>query len=258
MTATSGGTVPDYPAQQMRPCTGARYGEVAAVIPAPGRTVVNGDATSGFYLDDPNLNRCFEAAQAYVGTPPQPVLRFWQPALQVTFALSRPTPRQRAAGQHWVACIVSRRPAATAGESAASQRYSGSIRNAMQTGQHLDQLGSCAPAADWNAEIDVGSCGRPHRFELLAFGDSGDSSVPRIDLEQTCRQLARQVTAMSDPTAGGALTVQVHVEDFDTTAITAAQIPAHSFSLCAVITTGNRELGGSLIALGRRPVPWIS
>jgi len=52
--AASGGTVPVYPAQQIRPCTGTRYGEITAVIPVPRPTVVKVGERGGRYLDDPN------------------------------------------------------------------------------------------------------------------------------------------------------------------------------------------------------------
>lgn len=51
VTATSGGAVPVYPAQQIRPCGGARYGEIAALIAAPKPTVVKGDGDNR-YVDD--------------------------------------------------------------------------------------------------------------------------------------------------------------------------------------------------------------
>lgn len=77
ITPNSGGTVPVYPAQQIRPCTTARYGEITAVIAAPKPTVVKGDADNR-YLDDPNEDSCFPAAIRYVGTMKEPILGLWQ------------------------------------------------------------------------------------------------------------------------------------------------------------------------------------
>jgi len=67
VTAASGGTVPVYPSQQIQPCTGARYGEITAVIAAPKPTVVRGDDADGRFLDDPNKDSCFDPAQQYLG-----------------------------------------------------------------------------------------------------------------------------------------------------------------------------------------------
>ncbi len=76
-------------------------------------------------------------------------------------------------------------------------------------------------------------------------------------LESTCRELVRQLTGIPDPTAGGALDVQADSQDDSQAATTSAQIPAHSFLRCAITTAGHRKLGGSLLALGRQPIPWV-
>jgi len=254
VTATSGGTVPVYPAQQIRPCSRIRYGEIVSVIATPARTVVKDDG-AGRYLDDPNLDSCYPVALQYVGIPTQPILRFWQLFLQTTTAMSGPSPRQEAAGQHWAACIVTLRPADASPDPSAVQRYGSSVRGALQTGRQRNQLGNCVPAVDW-IDSGAGVCGRPHALEVLAIGDSGEHPVTRSQVELTCQQLVRQLTAIPDPTAGGALSIQLRVQDGSSTAITTAQIPSHSYLGCGVTTTGTRKLGGSLIALGRQPIPW--
>ena len=177
VTAASGGTVPVYPAQQIRPCTGTRYGEIAAVIPAPKPTVVKLGETGGRYLDDPNQDSCFPAVMQYVGMTTQPILRFWQTFLQITIALSRPFPRQQAAGQRWAACIVTLSPSDPLSP---TPRYGSSIRNALHTGRQRDQLGNCTAALGWNSGITSSSCSRPHALEILAFGDSGAHPVTRV------------------------------------------------------------------------------
>ena len=62
---------------------------------------------------------------------------------------------------------------------------------------------------------------------------------------------------MPDPTAGGALSIQIHVQDDSGTAITPPQVPAHSNLACGVTTTGSRKLDGSLLTLGRQSIPWV-
>jgi len=262
-TAASGGTVPVFPAQQIRPCTGTRYGEITAVIAAPKPAVVKGDDANGRYLDDPNQKSCFFAAMQYVGMTTQPIQRFWQTSLQITSALSRPSPRQEAAGQRWAACIVTLRPSDPASATAtapapapASPRYGSSIRSALQTGRQRDQLSNCTAAVDWTGGPATDGCRQPHALEILAYGDSGDHPVTRVQVELTCQQLARQLTGMPDPTAAGALSIQIHIEDNNGAAITTPQVPAHSILVCGITTTGSRKLRGSLLALGREPIPW--
>jgi len=261
VTDASGGTVPVYPAQQIRPCTGTRYGEITAVIATPKPTVVKGRGTSDRYLDDPNQTSCAFAAAPYVGMTTQPIQGFWQTYLQITSGLSRPSARQQAAGQRWAACIVTLRPSdpgsatATAPAQAVAQ-YGSSLRDALHTGRQRDQLGTCIPAVDWDRGPVTDGCRQPHTLEILAFGDSGDHPVTRAQVELSCRQLVRDLTAMPDPTAAGALSIQIHVEDSSSTAITTPQVPAHSYLACGITTTGSRKLRGSLIALGRQPIPW--
>ncbi len=260
VTASSGGTVPVYPAQQIRPCTGTRYGEVVSVIATPQPSAAKGDDANGRYLDDPNQDSCFFAAYHYVGMTTQPILGFWQTYLQFTMALSRPSLRQEASGQHWAACIVALSvPASETPPSAripAPPRYASSIRDALHTGQQRDQLGVCLPVLDWNAGFTTGSCGRVHAVELLASGTSGDRPVTRDQVESTCERLVRQLTAMPDPTAAGALSIQTFIEGTNSVPITTHQVPARSLLQCGVTTTGHRKLRGSLLALGRQPIPW--
>ncbi len=222
VTATSGGTVPVYPAQHIQRCSGIRYGEIVSVIATLSRTVVKNDG-AGRYLDDPNWDSCYPVALRYVGMPTQPVLRFWELNLQLTMAMSRPSSRQEAAGQRWAACIV--KPTGVTYASAADQQYGSSIRDALHTGRKRDQLGSCVPTVDWNASGGGGYCAGPHSLEIFAFGGSGDHPVTRNQVELTCQQVIRQLTGIPDPTVAGALAIQVHITDNSDTAITAARIP---------------------------------
>lgn len=260
MTATSGGTVPVYPTQQILPCTETRFGEITFVIGTPKLAVVKGDADNR-YLDDPNEHICFRAAWQYVGLSAEPILGLWQPAIQYTVALSRPSIRQRAAGQHWAACIVTLRPpdsrSTPTAKTPATPHYGTSIRDALNTGQQRNHLSTCIPAPDWNGDVNADACEAPHALEIMAFGESGDHPVIRTHLELTCQQLVRRLTGMADPLAAGALSIQMYVRGINTSGpITTPQVPAHSGISCGVTTTGNRKLRGSLLALGRQPVPW--
>ncbi len=85
---------------------------------------------------------------------------------------------------------------------------------------------------------------------------TGDRPVSREQLQLTCQQLVRQLTAMPDPTAAGALSIQINIQDMNSVAVTTQQVPANSVLRCGVATTGTRKLRGSLLALGRQPIPW--
>ena len=250
-----------YPAQQIQPCTGARYGEITAIIATPLATLVKKDGAGNLYVDDPNLDSCGPEAMQYVGVAKQPILGFWQPFLQLQTGMSGPSTRQKAAGQHWAACMVTlpppeEVPGTSTAQAPGPPNYGNSIRDALHTGEQRDQVGSCLASTDWNDYFTVGGCRQPHGLELLGFGDSGDRPVTRAQVEASCQQLDRQLTAMSDPTAASALSARINVTDNNGRAITTAQIPAHSNLSCGVSTTGHRKLRGSLLALGRQPIPW--
>jgi len=253
-TASPGGTVPVYPAQEIQPCTAARYGEIVSVIANPKPTVVKGD-----YANDPNAASCFLAANQYVGMTTKPILGFWQASLLGTAALFGPSLRQKTVGQHWAACIVSLPPPTPTLTDPAPppEQYDSSIHNALHTGQQRDQLGICPPAGnEFDGGLDTGGCRRPHAFERLGSGVTGDRPVSREQLQLTCQQLVRQLTAMPDPTAAGALSIQINIQDMNSVAVTTQQVPANSVLRCGVATTGTRKLRGSLLALGRQPIPW--
>ncbi len=93
-------------------------------------------------------------------------------------------------------------------------------------------------------------------MEMLGTGDSGDHPVTRTQVELSCQQLVRQLTAMADPTAAGALSIQINIQDNSSTVITAPQVPSHSNLASGVTTTGTRKLNGGLLNLGQQPIPW--
>ncbi len=248
---------PVYPLQQTRPCTGARYGEVVAVLAQPGRAVVRGEVGGAPYVDDPNSDTCALQTSNYLGIGKQS--DGWEPALMVTSTLAGPSRLQKAAGQHWAVCIAA--PQLLYGfesgpATPSQQRYSATIRDAMHTGRERDHLGNCLGELHETGFGDIVSCSRPHEFEVLAAGDSGPKVIDRDRLEQRCRQVVGTFTGMPDPTAGGALTPRIIVQFGSSTIVTGSQIPADSAVTCGVAPTGTRRLNGSLLALGRQPIPW--
>lgn len=254
---SQGGTVPNYPAQQIRPCSRTRYGEITSVIATPRRTVVGG-TTDNRYLEDPNLDSCYSSAQRYLGVSATPVYRFWTAAVLSTFSLSKPSIRQQAAGQRWAACIVapptnhcpigcSRRPAL---------RQLGPGRAAHRPGTRPTR------------HLHRHPCRLEQRFQhrLRAAARPGTAGLRRQRRPAGNPHPARGDVSTSGPPAHRDTrphrrwrpiqSIQTHAEDASATPITTAQIPPHSYLACGVATTGSRKLRGSLLALGRRPIPW--
>jgi hypothetical protein len=84
----------------------------------------------------------------------------------------------------------------------------------------MDQLSNCIATTDWNGLFTVDGCSQPHALELMAFGESGDQPLTRTQIQATCQDVARQLTAMPDPTAAGALSIQINVTDNNGAAVT--------------------------------------
>jgi hypothetical protein len=250
---------PAYPQQQrVQPCSGRRYGEIVAVIDTPGRLAVRGSDTDGQYLDDPNWDRCHRTIRDYLGIPGQPLSGTWEVSVMVTVALFSPTSRQQSAGQHWASCVVSPQTvdggATTIGSSSAE--YDGPLRGALHTGNERNRIGYCAVSADLTAGVESTSCGTPHVLEVFGYGASGNRPVTRGQLETTCRRAVEQLTGDPDRDHADGLRTVVGITDGAGVPIIGTRIPEHSDVVCALAATGGRKLTGSLLALGRQPIPW--
>jgi hypothetical protein len=105
------------------------------------------------------------------------------------------------------------------------------------------------------------SCLRPHAMELLGWRVADESVGGQRPLDQSCVELARRMTGMSDPTAGGELRVAAIVTHYDVNGILTAGYGSGPHSelnraACTVSRTGSRLLAGTLTGLGDAPVPW--
>lgn len=249
-----------YPTLQIGSCVATRYGEVVAIIADPARPVVTTNADGSGSIVDPNMETCQPAALRYIGLPVSgrgyqaDFFTFWNPTAALGAAGSAPSVRQRAAGQHWLACVTYPQPGSH-GMIDPPASYESSLRGAMLTGAHRDELGTCLLVADpvQNQNID---CTELHQGELFGYAYTGERHVSRAELERTCRQVIAQLTRLPDITAGGDLTVQLLVFDSNRAPVTAAQEPANAFAFCGLNTTGSRQLRASLLARGRGPLPW--
>ena len=251
-----------YPHLVISPCVGFRYGEVAAVISDPSRPAVTVGADGTITaLTDPNMDNCSLAALRYVGSPSggprlDRVLSFWYVLPAMDSVVSRPSVRQDAVGQHWLACIVFLQQTADGGGDLPPS-YGSSLRDALTTGNDRDQLGTCAADVDVNNSASV-ACSDPHSAETFGVGSTGETAVSRAELSESCGQLISRVTRLSDITAGGALAIQLRVTDSTGDSVTAAQIPADSEAVCGINATAGRKLAGSLLAIGRHQIPWAA
>ncbi len=277
-----------YPTSPLGPCTGTRYGEVAAVIadpaptgrerccdadgemvPATGPADPAGGSLSDAYLQDPNADRCWQLAQSYVGMDPWPPAAADGLALGVAVSvlgvLTGPDTRQVSAGQHWAACLAV--PIQSARLATVSFRLS--LRDAIHTGANRDVLATCfaalgSPEAAGSTtmlglsvqtNVAVVPCGRPHAGELLASG-LAEGQVSLASAVAGCRAQSESYTGLADPTVGGRISLKTLITDVNGADVTSDPVPAQSSIACYLWTVGGADLNGSLLALRDRPVPW--
>ena len=241
-----------YPQLPMQPCNSDRFGEVTAVVSAPKPlTFVNGPDGQSEALD-PNLDTCNLSAlrfygMAFTGAQLSPLAGDWYPLAGVSIAAVRPSARQLAAGQPWLACVVYQAVDYTQ-PTAPQERYNMTFRNAYTGGPQKNAIASCfadQPGAD---PVD---CSQPHHLEAFSFSGT-DRPTPRDHLQSTCATAVQKATAF--PSIPEGLTVAVSVTDSDGQLTAAAIIPAGAQVTCSVSST--RTLAGSLLAVGAGPIPW--
>ncbi len=237
------------PSLQFETCDGMRYGEVVGILSNPGQPAPARETDSGGWVLDPNTRACFDKEDQYVAG--EMLFHYWSPRIFAFTAPVGPSKRQRSVGQHWLACTMF--SPSTADQSAVA-RYHGSLRNAFVTGNERDMLGFCGSGDDWTKRyVD---CASPHDFQVLASGVVGGGAISRAELQRTCVQVARRLSGRPDVTAAGALAVAV--QDIRGTGASfssdGVQVPAKVG--CGFTTAGPRQLGGSLVAVGKHPIPW--
>jgi hypothetical protein len=248
-----------YPRLTTGPCTGSRYGEIASVIADPAKPVVSDNS-----VDDPNLANCSQAARQYMGVPDDPSGSTpLQPVLFVGSAATSPSVRQEAAGEHWLGCIAYLEPHAFYGggfddeQFGRLERYDTTLRDAMTTGSQKDRTAMCVTGPLEQMQ-EVADCTSSHSGEILALGPVATASESRGTLTAACRDLIARRTGIPDPAAVG-LTPQFAVTDENGARTDADPIPASSQVYCGLVATDDgRQLVGSLVLLGDRPVPWVS
>ena len=234
------------------PCSGVRFGQVVQVLADPATIAASQDAGTGeAHLSDPNRLGCWTAVQRYLGSA-KARFSYWRVALAAAPVLVGPDERQLRSGQHWAACLLVT-PTATG----ATAPLAGPPGSVLTDGVGADQLGSCQDGAAAVPTPALGSCGHPHRIEILAqaYGPAL-AGVTRPDLEQTCTRLVADLTGKPGLTSDGRLLVTAPVFADGDQQDYGKPTTATSIALCAVSTRGDRTLDASVLGLGARPIPW--
>ena len=175
----------------------------------------------------------------------------WWPAIQIQVVLIGPDPRQRAAGQDWAACLLYPPPDSTGLPGSLADP----LRDSWQDGRNAGAFAICIDAVE--AAIPTGCQGR-HRFEIFGTSDSSSMDVSEAELQNSCRELISDATAMPDITAGGALSaeaVRFRYDQFGSP--TVGDEPSGSGSAFCLVhpSQDNRRLTASLRGLGNGLVP---
>lgn len=245
-----------YPEMTAGECNRSHYGEVVAMIARPTTPTVQIDLGGGFSVSDDNMDFCFKAAGGFLGlrtsTDEQLLFGYWSLTAFPPVVPMKPTARQRAAGQHWLACVsYLSKPVAVVDSPAVP--YVGTLRAARTTGVGRDYLGSC-PTVGWNRP-DSTDCRQPHHGEIFGTG-SASKDVARTSVMASCAKLVGYITERPDLVGNGQLIINMEAEDSSGKVRTGPTIPMDSSLQCGVLTTGDRLLKGSLLAIGTNPIPW--
>ncbi len=225
------------------PCTGSRYGEI---------TGINALASSTVALSTSVADTCDQATARYVnGTavgiaaPGRPGA--WASTVRITTLTLRPSPRQLAAGQDWTACA-----AVQLDSTGMAVRYAGSFQDVTRSGRLAHLIGTCLDGTSLSVATPV-ACSRPHSLETFGFVYSDIQTQSAAALRSSCASLVDRLTAAQLSTAS---TLRVDVQAVGPGDGAAAGLVAHGNATCAVQATDRRQLTGTLLGLGARPIPW--
>lgn len=246
-----------YPGLVVGDCRRAHYGEVVAVITHPTAPKVTVEANV-HTVDDQNVDACLEAARRYQGNDAAPatstpLFGYWVLISDATAVPLAPITRQRAAGQHWLACATYL-PDVSTENMKSPVAYQGSLRGARSTGVGRDYWGDCPDQLHWN-QMSFSGCSYPHHGEVFG-GGALSQTTSRAALTTSCARLVAQISKNADLVRDGRLSVSVQATNPNSETVSGPTIPTASSIECGVVTTGDRALTGSLIAIGTGPIPW--
>jgi hypothetical protein len=166
----------------------------------------------------------------------------WRLSINLTSGWVLPSQLLQASGRTWLACIAA---------PSDGSLYSGRLAGAFEGAQLPDEFGTCWNSRTVSASVRTLNCSAPHLAELISFGFVPDRSVVSYQqIQSSCEQLAARVLDRADPTAGGVLTLKTSPERISLLNTGSVSV------MCYATPTGDRELAGTLVGLGDRPVPF--
>ena len=245
-----------FPPVRTGPCTGHRFGEVVAVVASPKVAPPIVSPIDGS-VADPNTTACDDDVARYLGmssaaAAPQRTGVFWAVLPAAVHSLRiKPSALQQLFGQRWVACVEYLDPEDD--EQNRPGDYLRTARGTFDSGSPPAAFSTCLSTLDATS-VDIGDCYQAHPAELFALA-FGSAAISRSKLMTTCTALVSRYTAMSDPTAGGRLAVEVVAGDTGKPVPDGVVDISSNGADCIVRPTADRVLTGPLMSLGAGPVP---
>ncbi len=230
------------------PCMGPIAGEVVAGAEPDGDPATPRDDPFGLcYLGTARYAGLVVTGTTVTlaGLPPTDLLS-WEPIVGAMTREVVPDDEERRAGRTWRVCMASPLDGGT---------YRGTLAQGFASGRVPDEFGVCWNGTDLDGPADLLQCSRPHSAQLLAIGVAPDRSRVSIDdLQSACRDVAKAMMRTDRPVQAGELAVVLDVVTSDGASTPDAPLTAGCFASAA----GSRQLGGSVIGLDDRPVPFVS
>lgn len=244
---------PVYPALRLAPCTGDRWGEVVSILPgalATPTSVNTTDSTGAPVTENPTQSRCDRDRLTYLGAPARRSTQWgWQLPVGTVAAVG-PTRAQQAAGQSWVACIIT--PANR--QAATSARYHGSTQNALNNGVLPVAFATCSNTTG-AAGILPGPCDRPHHAEIFGVATTASGDTQQ-GVDAHCLKLVKWLMRTADPTKRALLRIRAFTSHTNQSGTAVLGLGPNGDAICIVEPAGDRNLHGTLFGLGLNPIPW--
>ncbi|MBM9469629.1 septum formation family protein [Nakamurella leprariae] len=240
-TTSSSAVLPDLPTSS---CTGARDAEVVLVIDdyaAASVVVPSEDGTVRPGLRE----QCSLAVLTYLGVTTD-ATGDWSPSISWGAGHIGPSRRQADAGQTWAACVAY----VPSPNGHQTEPLTGSVRDVIRhRTPDTARFGICLDARDKTPVSRT----QPHSVEVF-----GGTVVPletdSSTLERSCRELVSAETLMPDPTAGGALIIDVNTDSVGSATLEDGT-PVQPAQCTVRPTDAGRVLTASLRQLGTTPLP---
>ena len=236
-----------YPTLVASPCSGIRTGEVISSFTDLRTPVV------AMHNGDPNEDACTGAVEAYLGHTLGPSGGDWELPTTLSSFIEQPSALQIAAGQRWVACVL-----VLIGPDQAPVPWSGSARNALAPGAIPPRAFATCLKMSSLINYQRIDCAKPHTSEAFGLMSTARAGLTQKSLDASCASQVRSRTGMTDPTAGGRMTIKavtVHGADGPPQAGLGSATDDSGFALCELVASAGRTLHGPLLGLGAGTVP---